>query len=71
MGASLSIMSEGTYRKIWFTKELKASDVKLQTYSKEPLPVVGARKVEVSYESQTANVPLIVVKEDECTYFVG
>ena len=66
-GASLSIISEDTYRKIWPTKELEASNVKLQTYAKEPLLVVGARNVEVSYEGQTANLPLIAVKGDGLT----
>ena len=37
-GVSMSIMSEATYRKIWPTRELEVSDVKLQTYSKEPMP---------------------------------
>ena len=63
-GASLSIMSEVTYRKIWPTRELEVSDVKLQTYSKEPLPVVGARNVQVYYEGQKATLPLVVVKGD-------
>ena len=61
-GASVSIMSEDTYRKIWPKKRLIESSVKLQTYSKEPLPVVGARDVFVQYEGQSATLPLIVVK---------
>jgi len=40
MGASVSIMSEGTHQSIW---PLDVSDIKLQTYSKEPLPVVGVK----------------------------
>ena len=51
-GASVSIMSEDTYRKIWPKKKLVESSVKLQTYSKEPLPVVGTRDVLVQYEGQ-------------------
>jgi len=57
-------MSEVTYRKIWPTRELEVSDVKLQTYSKEPLPVVGARNVQVYYEGQKATLPLVMVKGD-------
>ena len=49
------IISEDTYRKIWPAK-------KPQTYSKEPLLVVGARYVQVQYEGQSATLPLIVVK---------
>ena len=60
--ASMSIMSEDTYRKIWPKKKLAVSKVRLQTYSKEPLPVVGAREVLVQYEGQSATLPLIVVK---------
>ena len=63
-GASMSIMSEDTYRKIWPTRKLEVSNVKLQTYSKEPLPVVGAQSVQVYYEGQSASLPLIVVKGD-------
>jgi len=36
--------------------------IKLQTYSKEPLPVVGMRDVYVTYEGQRASLPLVVVK---------
>ena len=61
-GTSVSIMSEDTYRKIWPKKKLVESSGKLQTYSKEPLPVVGARDVFVQYEGQSATLPLIVVK---------
>ena len=61
-GASMTIMSEDTYRKIWPTRKLEVSNVKLQTYSKEPLPVVGARDVQVQYEGQSATLRLVVVK---------
>ena len=63
----MSIMSEGTFRKVWPTKKLIASDVKLQMYSKEPLPVVGSRDVKVQYEGQLATLLLIVVKGNEST----
>ena len=36
--------------------------MKLQTYTKEPIPVVGARKVQVYYEGQMATLPLVVVE---------
>ena len=61
-GASVSIMSEGAHQRLWPTKQLDVSDIKLQTYSKEPLPVVGMRNVHVTYEGQEANLPLVVVK---------
>ena len=46
-GASMSVMLEATYQKICPTRELEVSNVKLQTYTKEPIPVVGVSKVEV------------------------
>ena len=58
----MSIMLEGTFRKVWPTKKLVASGVKLQKYFKEPLPVVGSQDVKVQYEGQSAILPLIVVK---------
>ena len=61
-GASVSIMAESTYQKLWPTKELGVSGIKLQTYSREPLPVVGTRDVQVMYEGQRAKLPLVVVK---------
>ena len=66
-GASRSIMSESKFRKIWPKKKLEPVQVKLQTYSKEPLPVVGGVWVWVDYEGQTARLPLIVVKGDGAT----
>ena len=41
---------------------LKETTIRLQTYSKEPIPVVGAIQVHVAYQGQTAILPQIVVK---------
>ena len=38
--------------------------MKLENYSKEPLPVVGGVWVWVDYEGQTARLPLIFMKGD-------
>ena len=44
IGASMSIISEDTYRKFdLHTRKLEELNVKLQTYSKKPLPMAGAR----------------------------
>jgi len=43
------------------TKELDVSDIKLQMYSREPLPVVGVRDVYVVHEGQRVSLPLVVV----------
>jgi len=60
--ASVSIMSEGTHKSIWPTKELDVSNIKLQTYSRELLPVASVRDVQVIYEGQRVSLPLVVVK---------
>jgi len=61
-GTSVSIMSKALHQRLWPTKELGTSYIRLQTYSREPLPVVGMREVEVKYESQGAKLPLVVVE---------
>ena len=58
-GASMTIMPEPTYHKFWPGRGLSQSSVKLQNYS---IPVVGSTTVQVCYEGQTAELPLIVVK---------
>ena len=56
-------MPETLYHKLWPRRGLKETTIRLQTYSKEPIPVVGATQVHVAYEGQTATLPLVVVKE--------
>ena len=41
-GASVSIMSETTYHKLWPRRGLSTTTVRLQTYSKEPIVVVSS-----------------------------
>ena len=41
---------------------VEASSMRLRTYSNEPIPVVGTVDVPVSYEDQSATLPLVVVK---------
>ena len=43
---------------------MKQTNIRLQTYSKEPIVVVGTTDVHVAYEGQTATLPLVVVKGD-------
>ena len=40
-GAAVSIMSEAIFRVLWPTRELLPSQIRLQAYSKAPIPVVG------------------------------
>ena len=63
-GASLSIMSQETFKKKFKfnNSALKPTNVSLVTYSREPLTVLGAMDVEVEYNSQSAVLPIIVVK---------
>jgi hypothetical protein len=68
-GASMTIMSKPTYHKLWPGRSLSHSSIKLQNYSKEPIPVVGTTTVQVCYEGQTAQLPLLVVQGSGPTLF--
>ena len=62
-GASMSLISETTYKKLWPKRSLSACKVKLCTYSKEPIEVLGCCYVSVAYKGQTVKeMPLIVVR---------
>lgn len=63
-GASRSIMSESVFRSIWPKRGLQGSTIQLHTYSKGPIPVVGALRVNVECNDQTAQLTLLVVKGD-------
>ena len=40
-GASRSVISENKFGKLWPDRKLESSTVRLQTYSQEPLSVMG------------------------------
>ena len=61
-GASVSIVSEKTFKTHWPSLTLSRSSVKLKTYSGVLLEVLGSRDVKVKYKNQEALVPLLVVK---------
>ena len=61
-GAAVSVMSEDTYNQLWPHATLKQTSTQLKTYSGAPLPVVGQEQVDVRYEEQSAQLPLMVVK---------
>ncbi len=63
-GASRSLMSEKAFRSLWPKRKLQTSSVKLQTYSKEPLPVLGAIPVRATYDHQSERLTLLVVEGD-------
>ena len=60
-GASVSLMSECTFRRLWPQRELHPSKVRLHTYSKDPLSVLGCCSVNIGYLGQTAKMPLQIV----------
>ena len=61
-GASVSLMGEDYYHKIFPGHSLNNSEVRLQTYLGEAIPVIGSVVVNVEYEGQHAELPLVVVK---------
>ena len=61
-GAALSLISEETYSSKFSNLKLKPTDVQLRTYSGELISVLGSLNVNVEHESQTAVLPLLVVK---------
>ena len=62
-GASLSVISEMTYQKIWdgLGPPLQPTDVRLKTYTGETLQVKGKINVHVQYEGQEEELSLLVV----------
>ena len=63
-GAALSLISEKTFKTQWSSKnqpKLNLSKVKLQTYTKESIDVLGSITVEVTYKGQNKFLPLLVV----------
>ncbi len=61
-GAALSLISESTWSAKFPTCSLQPTDVKLRTYSGDPLEVKGTLNVTVQYKSELAELPLLVVK---------
>ena len=61
-GASLSLISETTFREHRPQRSLSSTQVRLCSYSGEVIAVLGSVDVNVTYKSQSVTVPLIVVK---------
>ena len=62
-GATVSLMSQKTFRQLWPRRTLKPTEVRLCSYSKETIPVVGCCYVNLVYKGQTAiNMPLLIVQ---------
>ena len=63
-GAAVSVISEHTYHSTWphDRPALQPSSTKLRTYSGEELEVIGNISVQVRYEDQQEELPLLVVR---------
>ena len=60
-GAAVSIMPEITFRQLWPNRELLPSQIHLQAYTKVPITVFGCCIVNVGYEGQSTEMPLVIV----------
>ncbi len=64
-GASLSVVSETTFARLWPGRSLEPSTVQLKTYTGEALQVLGSAQVHViGGDGQSADLPLLVVGTD-------
>jgi hypothetical protein len=62
-GAAVTVISENTFNSIFKdTIYLQPSHIALRTYLDTEVPILGTAEVKVQYESQTATLPLVVVK---------
>ena len=61
-GAATSVMSESLFTVLWPGRSLEPTIVRLRSYTKEEIRVVGCCYVDVIHESQSAqNLPVIIV----------
>ena len=68
-GAHKTIIPESVYRKQYADIPLKRSNVKLKSYSKNNIPVLGEMTAEVQYEGEKYTLPLIVAKGENISLF--
>ena len=59
-GAEVSIISEKTREETFPEEKLRPSDLKLKTYTNEPMKVTGTLNVKVQYEDQFKKLVLVV-----------
>ena len=60
-GAAMSLMSQSIFQGMWPGRDLQLSKVRLRAYTKELIPIVGCCNVNVEYNGQSAQLPLLVV----------
>ena len=63
-GASVTIIPNHFWSSVLAAKSLQQTDVKLKSYSRHEIPVLGEAKVQVSYVDQQACLPVIVTTGD-------
>ena len=63
-GASISIISEKTYKTQLPHLRLHKSDILLRTYTGETLTICGENQAFVKYKNQQHHLPLVVVEGD-------
>ncbi|CAC5377041.1 unnamed protein product [Mytilus coruscus] len=61
-GASVSIMSEDTYKEYKWKFRIEPTSAKLRTYMGEQIPLIGRAIVNVNYKKQSAKLPILIVK---------
>ena len=61
-GASVSIMAEKVFRRLWPKRTLSPSKVRLCNYNKTTISVLGTCKVNVNYQGHTEHLPSVVVE---------
>ena len=61
-GAAVSVVSEDTYKELFFDLPLKIASVCLKTFTGEQIPILGEIAVEVCYQQHCHQLSLIVVK---------
>ena len=67
-GAAHTLMSEKTFESLW-GRSLFLSTIGLQSYTREPIPVKVCCYVNVAYEGQTGEMPLLIVEGSCPTQF--
>ena len=60
-GACMSLISEVTFKQLFPGRTLKPSSARLSAYSGQPIPALGEMETVVTYNTQQATLPLIVV----------
>ena len=70
-GASLSIINDKTYKSLWSTQQplLEDTNIRLHTYTKETIRVLGQIIVVVTYKEQVRMLPLLVVAGEGLSLF--